>query len=176
MALNLALNLAFMVPLRHVGPALATSLAAIFNVGWLGVALHRQGHLQLDAQIRRRLPRMVLAAVAMAVALYFAADPLFAAAERGRGLKWAALALLVTIGFAVYADRRTAYRRVRCAATSGACWRGGAAGSDPEAEQHGGAAGDLVGVAHVEQLVPARPARWCRTAATSDGCRRIPAG
>ena len=71
-ALNLALNLAFMVPLRHVGPALATSLAAIFNVGWLAFALHRQGHLQLDAQIRRRLPRMVLAAVAMAAALYFA--------------------------------------------------------------------------------------------------------
>ena len=42
-ALNLALNLAFMVPLRHVGPALATSLAAIFNVGWLAIALHRRG-------------------------------------------------------------------------------------------------------------------------------------
>jgi putative peptidoglycan lipid II flippase len=102
-ALNLALNLAFMVPLRHVGPALATSLAAIFNVAWLGIALARQGHLQLDAQIRRRLPRMVLAAVAMGVALYFAAGPLFAAAEAGRGLKWLALALLVTLGFAVYA-------------------------------------------------------------------------
>jgi len=102
-ALNLALNLAFMVPLRHVGPALATSLAAIFNVGWLAFALHRRGHLQLDPQIRRRLPRMVLAAVAMAAALYFADGPLFAAAEAGRGLKWVALALLVTLGFAVYA-------------------------------------------------------------------------
>ncbi|MBN9561958.1 MAG: murein biosynthesis integral membrane protein MurJ [Alphaproteobacteria bacterium] len=102
-ALNLALNLAFMVPLRHVGPALATSLAAIFNVGWLAVALHRRGHLQLDPQIRRRLPRMVLAAVAMAAVLYFADGPLFAAAQAGRGLKWAALALLVTLGFAAYA-------------------------------------------------------------------------
>ena len=35
-ALNLALNVAFMVPLQHVGPALATSLAAIFNVGMAG--------------------------------------------------------------------------------------------------------------------------------------------
>ena len=49
-ALNLALNVAFMVPLQHVGPALATSLAAIFNVGWLGVVLARRGHLVLDAQ------------------------------------------------------------------------------------------------------------------------------
>ena len=32
-ALNLALNLAFMLPLQHMGPALATSLAAICNVG-----------------------------------------------------------------------------------------------------------------------------------------------
>ncbi|HST76484.1 MAG TPA: lipid II flippase MurJ, partial [Acetobacteraceae bacterium] len=102
-ALNLALNFAFMVPLRHVGPALATSLAAIFNVGWLAFALHRRGHLQLDPQIRRRLPRMMLAAVAMAAALYFADGPLFAAAEAGRGLKWVAFALLVTLGFAVYA-------------------------------------------------------------------------
>ena len=37
-ALNLAMNVAFMVPLKHIGPALATSLAAMFNVGWLGVA------------------------------------------------------------------------------------------------------------------------------------------
>src|SRR5262249_8255749 len=37
--LNLAMNVAFMVPLQHIGPALATSLAAIFNVGWLGVML-----------------------------------------------------------------------------------------------------------------------------------------
>ena len=43
-ALNLAMNVAFMVPLQHIGPALATSLAAIFNVGWLGVVLARRGH------------------------------------------------------------------------------------------------------------------------------------
>ncbi len=55
-ALNLALNVAFMVPLQHVGPALATSLAAIFNVGWLGVVLARQGHLRLDAQVTAAEP------------------------------------------------------------------------------------------------------------------------
>lgn len=102
-ALNLCLNLAFMVPLRHVGPALATSLAAIFNVGWLGFVLARRGHLVLDIQIRRRLPRMLLASAAMAITLYFAAPPLFQAAEPTRGLRWVALALLVTIGLAAYA-------------------------------------------------------------------------
>ncbi len=33
LVLNFALNLALFIPLQHVGPALATSLAAIFNVG-----------------------------------------------------------------------------------------------------------------------------------------------
>ena len=55
-ALNLAMNVAFMVPLQHVGPALATSLAAIFNVGWLGAVLARQGHLRLDARLWRTQP------------------------------------------------------------------------------------------------------------------------
>jgi hypothetical protein len=39
----------------------------------------------------------------MAAVLYFADGPLFAAAQAGRGLKWVALALPVTLGFAVYA-------------------------------------------------------------------------
>jgi putative peptidoglycan lipid II flippase len=118
-ALNLALNLALMVPLKHVGPALATSLASLFNVAWLAVALHRRRHLRLDAQIRRRLPRMGLAALAMGIALYAAEAPLFAEAGLARGLKWGALALLVTIGLGVYAaagqaigafDMREAFR------------------------------------------------------------------
>ncbi len=102
--LNLALNLVFMVPLRHVGPALATSLASVVNVVWLATALHRRGHLKLDDAIKRRLPRMLLAAAVMGVTLYLAQAPLFAAAAAGaRGLRWGALALLVTIGFAAYA-------------------------------------------------------------------------
>lgn len=71
-ALNLSLNVALMVPLRHVGPAMATSLAAIFNVVALGVVLHKRGHLRADAMLRRRVWRMILASVAMAVTLYVA--------------------------------------------------------------------------------------------------------
>ena len=77
-ALNLALNVAFMVPLQHIGPALATSLAAMFNVGWLGVVLVRRGQLRLDAQLRRRCVRMLAAAGAMGVALALTQHVLFA--------------------------------------------------------------------------------------------------
>ena len=101
-ALNLALNVAFMVPLRHVGPALATSVAAIFNCIWLAVVLHRQGQLRPDAGLRRRLPRMGLAACAMAATLALAQGPLFAAAAGRPGLKYVALAALVGLGLAAY--------------------------------------------------------------------------
>jgi putative peptidoglycan lipid II flippase len=101
--LNLALNLVLMVPLRHVGPALATSLASVFNVVWLAIALHRRGFLQFDAQLRRRLPRMLLAAAAMGLVLYAAQHPLFTAAAGAHGLRWGALALLVMLGLAAYA-------------------------------------------------------------------------
>ncbi len=102
-ALNLALNLALMVPLKHVGPALATSLAAIFNVAWLGIALARRGHLQFDEQIRTKLPRMLLAALAMALVLHFAAAPLFRDTGAARGFRWVALGTLVGIGCGTYA-------------------------------------------------------------------------
>jgi len=101
-AFNLAMNVAFMIPLQHIGPALATSLAAIANVGGLGYVLLRRGHLVLDAQLKRRVVRMIAASVAMAVTLWFAQRWLFAGTPHGAA-KWAALALLITIGMLAYA-------------------------------------------------------------------------
>jgi putative peptidoglycan lipid II flippase len=82
--------------LKHIGPALATSVASTFNVVVLGIALHRRGHLVTDANLRRRLPRMGLAAAAMAATLWFAEPPLF---HFGR---WFGLISLVTVGVGVY--------------------------------------------------------------------------
>jgi putative peptidoglycan lipid II flippase len=82
--------------LEHVGPPLATSVAATFNVVVLAIALHRRGHLVTDADLRRRLPRMGAAAIAMGVALWLAEVPLF---HFGR---WLGLISLVTVGMAVY--------------------------------------------------------------------------
>ena len=99
--LNLSLNVLFMVPLQHMGPALATSLSAIVNAVVLGVILSRRGRLSFDARLRRRVPRMAIAALAMAGALVWAERPLFAWLGDGAG-RWAALALLVGGGLAVY--------------------------------------------------------------------------
>jgi putative peptidoglycan lipid II flippase len=103
LVLNLALNLALMGPLRHVGPPLATSLAAWFNAACLTIMLTRRGYLTPDARLLRRIPRMAVAAVAMAITLALLQRPLFAHASMLPGLRWVALAALVGSGLAAYA-------------------------------------------------------------------------
>lgn len=100
--LNLALNLAFMIPLRHIGPPLATSLAAMFNLGGLAWVLRRRGHLALDPRLRQHATRMLGAALLMATALLLTQYALFdLLAPRGVP-RAAALAALIATGMAVY--------------------------------------------------------------------------
>jgi putative peptidoglycan lipid II flippase len=101
-ALNLALNLAFMVPLAHIGPALATSLAAIGNVAGLAFVLRRRGHFMSDHQLRRRCAGMVGASLVMAVVLWGLRSLLFQAPPHG-WVRLASLAGLVTAGMLAYA-------------------------------------------------------------------------
>ncbi len=68
--LNIALNLAFMQTLGHVGIALGTSISAWLNAIILSVILYRRGHLVPDARLKRRLPRMIGATALMTAALW----------------------------------------------------------------------------------------------------------
>ena len=100
---NIAGNLILIPLIGHVGPPLATALAALVNVAMLYRTLVRRGHFVADAQLRRRLPRLALAALMMGGALY-ALDHL--ATPYIAGSLWvriAALAALVAGGIAVYA-------------------------------------------------------------------------
>ena len=74
MAVNLALNLALVVPLAHVGLALSTAVSAWVNAGLLYLTLHRRGHLSLDARLRRTTAKLAFATLAMS-ALLLAVDP-----------------------------------------------------------------------------------------------------
>jgi len=69
LALNLALNLALYHPLLHVGPPLASSIAATVNAAALGVMLYRRGGLKVDRGCRGRLLRMGIGSLAMTAAL-----------------------------------------------------------------------------------------------------------
>nr|WP_306768500.1 murein biosynthesis integral membrane protein MurJ [Roseomonas sp. AR75] len=98
--LNLMLNLALTPILAHVGIALATSVAAWVNVGVLGWLLVRRRVLVLDRRLRRVVPRLLLAAGAMALVLAGLQLALFPLA--GGWARLFALAFLVGTGMAAY--------------------------------------------------------------------------
>jgi len=100
-ALNLGLNLVFMAPLAHIGPALATSLAAICNAAGLGAILFRRGHFLPDRVLLRRVLAMVAASLIMAAMLYGLRVVLFAAPPHG-ALRFVRLAALIGAGMLAY--------------------------------------------------------------------------
>ena len=70
---NVVIALALIWWLAHVGIALATALSAWLNAALLGRGLWRDGLLQPDSRLRRRLPRILGASMAMALGLWLAA-------------------------------------------------------------------------------------------------------
>jgi putative peptidoglycan lipid II flippase len=102
-AINLILNLAFIVPLKHLGPPLATALASCVNVVLLYLALKKRGHFVADLRLRHRAVRLLGAALVMGVAMYFL-DDLFTPYTTGASLtRWIAMFILVGTGGLVYA-------------------------------------------------------------------------
>ena len=102
-AVNLIGNLILIPTIKHVGPPLATAIASSVNVAMLYFTLRKRGHFTTDARLRRRVPRLLLAAILMGAALWFLeryADPYLTGSLLVRGL---ALTALVSGGGAVYA-------------------------------------------------------------------------
>ena len=102
-AVNIALNLALIWPLEHVGPPLATAIAAWVNVTLLWLTLRKRGQFELDRRLAGHAARLALAALLMAAALFAALPwirPLLAGNFEHRVT---GLALLVGGGIIVYA-------------------------------------------------------------------------
>ncbi|MBY0303915.1 MAG: murein biosynthesis integral membrane protein MurJ [Sphingomonas sp.] len=101
-AVNLLLNLAFILPLKHMGPPLATALASLVNLGLLYRTLAKRGHFVPDAQLKRRVWRLAGAALLMGVVMYFLNDR-FTPYTLGTSVtRWTAMMVLVGIGGLVY--------------------------------------------------------------------------
>jgi putative peptidoglycan lipid II flippase len=86
----------------HVGIALATVVSAWLNCVMLAFMLRRRGYFAPDAQLKRRLPRMVLATVIMAATLWglmHALEPWLAGSGPTRLL---AFGVLVVAGLVLY--------------------------------------------------------------------------
>jgi putative peptidoglycan lipid II flippase len=87
----------------HVGPPLATAVASTVNVWMLYHTLKKRGHFHSDNQLRRRVPRLALAALIMGASLFWlapAVDPYLTGSIVRRGI---GLIALVGAGAAVYA-------------------------------------------------------------------------
>jgi putative peptidoglycan lipid II flippase len=99
---NIALGLALFWPLKHVGLALATSLAMWLNTALLALGLRRRGFFALDQRSRSRLPRIALASLIMAVALWLALQGLGDWFQGDPGTRVAGLLVLLGVGLALY--------------------------------------------------------------------------
>lgn len=102
-AVNLALNLALIVPLQHMGPPLATAVAAWVNVALLYYALVKRGHFVADDQLKRRVWRLVGASVAMGAVMFFLNDLFTPYIHGAWTIRTAAMLVLVGAGCIVYA-------------------------------------------------------------------------
>lgn len=100
--LNLILNLALVGPMAHVGLALATSIAGWVNVALMAWILRKRGFLVVDATLRHRAPRIVLACGIMALTLLGAYYVSYAVFTAGMFYRIATLTMLVALGMAVY--------------------------------------------------------------------------
>jgi putative peptidoglycan lipid II flippase len=86
----------------HVGPPLATAIASCVNTWMLYNAPRKRGHFAADARLKRRIPRLVVAALIMGVALWLLAPvawPYLTGSIVRRGI---ALIVLTGGGAAVY--------------------------------------------------------------------------
>jgi putative peptidoglycan lipid II flippase len=99
---NIALGLVLFWPLKHVGLALATSLAMWLNTALLALGLRRRGFFALDRRSRSRLPRIALASLLMAAALWLALRGLADWFQGDPGTRIAGLLLLLGVGLALY--------------------------------------------------------------------------
>jgi putative peptidoglycan lipid II flippase len=102
MIANLALTIALMPLLAHVGVALALTLSGWLQALALLVLLRRHGHFRLDRRARRRIPRIAAAALAMAGIVLGLRALLEPALAGGAVARFGVLALLIAVGILAF--------------------------------------------------------------------------
>jgi len=88
--------------LQHLGPALASSISSWINIAVLAVILHRRGLMQWDARLKRAVPLMGAAGLAMAAAVGMARETIYAPMAGGSLTRLLGLCAVIAIGLAVY--------------------------------------------------------------------------
>jgi len=104
MVVNMGLSPLLVWPLGvgYLGIPIATSVAAWINTGLLAWFLVQRGHLSLDDRLRRVLPRLVLASLIMAAALWPATEALWPWLSGGTWQRILSMIAVVIGGATVY--------------------------------------------------------------------------
>ncbi|NBC36601.1 murein biosynthesis integral membrane protein MurJ [Novosphingobium sp. FSY-8] len=102
MVVNLVLNLILILPLRHMGPPLATALSSTVNVALLYGTLRRRGDFAPDARLIRRAWRLAVAALTMGLVMWISQRWLMPYTHGSWVVRGTAMLALVGAGAAVY--------------------------------------------------------------------------
>lgn len=102
LGLNVILNLALMVPFKHVGLAAATAISAWVNVGFLYIYLKKHDYFHMDTRLKSKAWRMIAAAIIMGGFCGWLAVQLSAMLMAGLAVKLSAILLLVLGGVFIY--------------------------------------------------------------------------
>lgn len=103
LVLNFVLNISFMHWLAHIGPPLASSLAAMVNAGVLAWLLIRRGALLPDPRLIRQLAGMAACAGLMAAGLVLLGyTALGGAMQAGAIMRVVDVGALITLGIGLY--------------------------------------------------------------------------
>jgi putative peptidoglycan lipid II flippase len=102
-AVNIAVGVALLHTLEHVGLALATAVAAWLNAGLMAATLFRRGHWRADWRLMDKAWRIALSTLIMVAALMGMARLGAGFFAAGGGVRILALVVLVSVGGGVYA-------------------------------------------------------------------------
>ncbi len=102
LAIGVALNFALIPIIGIAALALTTALSAWLNALALYVILHARGHFRFEAWLWSRLLRQLLAALAMAAALYLVREQLDGFFADSAGRRLLGVGALVSVGGLVY--------------------------------------------------------------------------
>lgn len=99
---NTVLNLILIKPFGYVGLTIATVVASWLNVILLSTKLVQRNIFKIDAQLKKRLPRIIFASLLMGGILWFAHDYSIPYFEERTLIRILALSILITIGITVF--------------------------------------------------------------------------
>ena len=103
-ATNIILSIILFMTMKHVGCALATSIAGWVNVILLTISLHRDRFLKMESGFSRRVSGMLIASIIMGAAVWYLAQQGADWLTGGHGLlvRLSALGAVVIFGVMVY--------------------------------------------------------------------------